>query len=73
MRFSDVENYDSSKDVINGNIGKQYDDIIEGSLLFSPDNKHLVYGASNNDGQFVVVDGKDGKRYDSIIFIYDGA
>ena len=71
LHFDEVGN-DDAKDVINSSIGNQYDGIIEGSLLFSPDSKHLVYGVSNSDGQFVVVDGKDGKRYDSIIFIYDG-
>lgn len=68
--FGEVRN-DDAKDVISS-IGNQYDGIIEGSLIFSPDSKHLVYGVSNSDGQFVVMDGKDGKRYDSIIFIYDG-
>jgi len=52
--------------------GKQYDGIIEGSLIFSPDSKHLIYGVLNSYGQSVVVDGKAGKPYDSIIFIYNG-
>jgi Tol biopolymer transport system component len=51
---------------------KQYYGIIEGSLTFSPDSKHLIYGVLNSDGQSVVVDGKDGKAYDYIIFIYNG-
>jgi len=52
--------------------GNQYDGIIEGSLTFSPDSKHLIYGVVSSDGQSVIVDGKEGKPYDSIIFIYEG-
>ncbi len=50
----------------------RYDNIIDDSLGFSPDSRHLIYAASDQSGQFLVVDGKEGKRYDSIIFVYDG-
>jgi len=72
IHFNEIGNDDGAKDVVKSGKSKQYDGIIEGSLMFSPDSNHLVYGALNSDGQFVVVDGKDGKRYDFIIFIYNG-
>ncbi len=53
-------------------LSKSYDGIIEGSLFYSPDNKHLLYGVLNGDKQFVVLDETDGTKYDFIIFIYDG-
>jgi hypothetical protein len=45
---------------------------IEGTLTFSPEGSHVVYGAFSGDKQFVVVDEKKGKGYDSIIFTNKG-
>ena len=52
--------------VVDGKEGEQYDDIFEGSLIFSPDSKHVAYVAGISDKQFVVVDGKEERKYDGI-------
>jgi hypothetical protein len=66
-----LKNEDSERYIFNSRAGMPYDAIIERSLIFSPDSKHLIYGVENK-GEFIVVDNVDGKRYDSIIFTYDG-
>lgn len=56
--------------VVDGHFGKEYDGIIDGSLVFSPDGKRVAYvaieGGIYTDKYFVVVDGQEGKRYDEI-------
>ncbi|WP_143311843.1 TolB-like translocation protein [Candidatus Methanoperedens nitratireducens] len=49
-----------------------YDSIIEGTLTFSPEGRHVVYGVFDGSRQFVVVDERRGKGYDSIIFTDKG-
>ena len=53
--------------VVDGKEQKQYDSIMAGSLIFSPDSKHLAYVAKSGNKCFVVVDEKEGKQYDVII------
>lgn len=52
--------------VVDGEEGKPYDGILRGSRIFSPDSKHLAYGASEKGGWFLVVDGEEGDRYERI-------
>ena len=40
---------------------------LEGSLMFSPDSKHVIYVAEVGKKQVVAVDGNPGKPYDSIM------
>jgi hypothetical protein len=54
---------------------KQYDNIDEDSLVYSPDARHLAYAAQIGNKWTVVLDGKEGKQYSgkitSIIFSPD--
>jgi hypothetical protein len=53
--------------VVDGKEEKKYDDIGEGSPIFSPDSKRVAYVAGEGGKWFVVVDGKEGKKnYDFI-------
>ena len=54
--------------VVDGKEGKQYESIGEGTLIFSPDSKHLAYMAreSTKTYPFVVVDGNEGNEYEGI-------
>ena len=52
--------------VVDGEEGKRYEGIGEGTLIFSPDSERLAYGAQEGNKRFVVVDGKEEKRYDGI-------
>lgn len=40
--------------------GKFYDNILEGSLIFSSDSSHLAYVAEQGSEWFIVIDGKEG-------------
>jgi hypothetical protein len=51
--------------VVDGKEQKQYDGT--GSLVFSPDSKHVAYAAKADNKWFVVVDGKEGKSYDELV------
>jgi hypothetical protein len=78
--YDDVGSYDCSPDskrgayaakrgekwfvVVDGVEGKEYDGIMNYSLVFSPDSKRLAYTAKRGDKIFVVVDGVEGKEYD---------
>ena len=53
--------------VVDGKEEKQYDAIVEGTLVFSPDSKRVAYGARAGSRVFVVMDGKEGNQYDAII------
>ncbi|MCX7778531.1 MAG: hypothetical protein N2381_10850, partial [Armatimonadetes bacterium] len=52
--------------VVDGVEGKEYDGIVKGTLIFSPDSKRFAYGARRGGKEFVVVDGDEGKEYDGI-------
>ena len=39
---------------------REYDAIVKGSLVFSPDSRRLAYGASRGNKSLAVVDGKEG-------------
>ena len=52
--------------VVDGEEGKRYDGIGEGTLIFSPDSQHVAFMARVGDKRFVVLDGEEGKRYDGI-------
>jgi hypothetical protein len=53
--------------VVDGEEGKQYDSILEGTPIFSLDSKRVVYGAQIGDKWLVVVDREEGKQYDGIL------
>ena len=63
--------------VVDGVEGKQYDGILEGTPIFSPDSQRVAYEAEIGNKQFVVVDGVEGKQYDVIVkgskLIFDSA
>ncbi len=52
--------------VVDGEEGKEYDDIGEDTLIFSPDSKRVAYRAQRGEKQLVVVDGVEGKEYDRV-------
>jgi Tol biopolymer transport system component len=56
---------------IDGKEEKPYDEIKQGSLVFSPDGKHLAYIVKVNKKWAVVVDGKERKPYDSIVSCWE--
>ena len=47
--------------------GKEYDGIMEGNPVFSPDSKRVAYAANRGGKWLVVVDGMAGKEYDGIL------
>jgi hypothetical protein len=49
--------------VMDGKEGKEYERVMQDSLVFSPDSKHLAYIAQSNWKYFVVVDGVEGDQY----------
>jgi acetyl esterase/lipase len=51
---------------VDGKEEKQYDDIMAGTPLFSPDSTHVAYAAQMGTKWFVVVDGKEEKQYDGV-------
>jgi len=53
--------------VVDGKKEKEYDGIMEGTLIFSPDGEHVAYGAQVDNKWLVVVDGKEEKQYDGIM------
>ncbi len=52
--------------VIDGKEEKQYDNIGNGSIVFSPDSRRLAYAAQSGNKRFVVADGKEWKHYDGV-------
>ena len=52
--------------VVDGEEGKQYDEIGTCSLVFSPDSRRIAYTAKAGEKWLVVVDGQEGKQYDEI-------
>ena len=64
--------YDANSDphkvvVVDGKESPKHQEIMEASLVFSKDSKHLTYTASDSEEHyFVVLDGKPGKIYDEI-------
>jgi hypothetical protein len=53
--------------VVDGKEGKEYDGIVKGTPVFSPDSKHLAYMARRGGKWFVVIDGEEGKEYDGFL------
>jgi sugar lactone lactonase YvrE len=52
--------------------GKPYDAVITGSIMFSPDSKHLAYVAERDRQAVVVVDGAESPLYEDggkIVFV----
>jgi hypothetical protein len=52
--------------VVDGQEGAEYDGILEGGLLFSPDGQRVAYRAQKGEKWLVVVDGQAGAEYDVI-------
>ena len=52
--------------VVDGEKERPYDDIAEGSVIFSPDSQRVAYQAIVGSWCFMVVDGKEEKQYDGI-------
>ena len=52
--------------MIDGQPGKVYNAIAPGSLVFSPDGKHIAYAAKDGDRQLIVADGIESKRFNYI-------
>ena len=53
--------------VVDGKRGDPYITVVEGSLLFSADSRHLAYKAEMDDNFMMVLDGKAGKWYSEVI------
>ena len=49
--------------VVDGQEEPQYDGIINGTPVFSPDGKRVVYGAIKDDKSRVVLEGQPGPEY----------
>jgi hypothetical protein len=47
--------------------GAGYDEIAEGTLIFSPDRRHLAYAARNGSKWLLVSDGRPSPEYDEVI------
>jgi hypothetical protein len=52
--------------VVDGVLGKEYDDIEFVPRIFGPDSNHVVYTAKVGDKQCVVINGKEGPLFDRI-------
>jgi len=66
-RFAYVAQKDNKYSVvIDGQEGKQFDAIGNGSIIFSPDSNHVVYCAQTDNKRFVVINGKEEKKYDDV-------
>lgn len=71
-RFAYIANrFDANSDphmrvVADGKEGPSHHDIMEISLDFSPDSKHLTYTAEDGEKYFVVMDGKTGPTFDEV-------
>lgn len=52
---------------VDGVPGKRYDEILKGSLVLSPDGRHVAYAAKAKRRWMVVVDGVEGRPYDGIL------
>lgn len=53
--------------VVGARLGKEYDGIRQGSLVFSPDNRRVAYAATKAQSEVVVVDYEEGPQYSEII------
>ena len=53
--------------IVNGTEGKEYDGIMTGTPIFSPDNKTVVYAARQGTKWCVVINKTEGKTYDGIM------
>lgn len=52
---------------MDGKEGPEYDGITEDSPIFSPDSKHVAYGASKEEKMLAVIDDLEGVKYDMIM------
>lgn len=46
--------------------GEQYDSIVPGTLVFSPDSRRVAYAAVQENKQMFVIDGEAGNAYDAV-------
>ena len=53
--------------VSDGNIGPQYDGIVQGSVVMSEDGKRLSYVAVKGKSDVAVIDGEEGREFDGLI------
>jgi hypothetical protein len=58
--------------VVDSRESKAYSGIKAGMLGFSPDSRHLAYGAQGDKGWFVVLDGQEGKPYENLLSLGGG-
>ncbi len=58
--------------VVDGRESKAYHGIKAGMLAFSPDSRHLAYGAQGDKGWVVVLDGQEGKPYENLLSLGGG-
>lgn len=49
--------------VVDGTAGRNYDGVVQESLVFRPDGQEVAYGAGDKGGQLVVRNTTEGKRY----------
>ena len=55
--------------IVNGERKGPYLTIVEGSISFSADSRHLVYKAEADDTFMMVLDGKNGKDYGDVLHL----
>jgi hypothetical protein len=48
-------------------MGKAYQNIPTGHLVFSRDGAHLAYAASQGESRFVVLDGEGGPGFEALV------
>jgi hypothetical protein len=52
---------------VDGLEGKEYDGILKGSLVFSPDSQRVAYGAQRRNKWLAVAAGTEGNEYDGFL------
>src|ERR1017187_4521150 len=58
----------SGKQVVHdAKAGKEYDSILEDTIVFNPDGRRLAYGAHAGGRCFMVLDGQVGSAYDAVL------
>jgi hypothetical protein len=58
--------------VVDGREGKAYNGIKVGLLAFSPDSRHLAYGAQGDQGWVMILDEQEGKPHENLLSLGGG-